>query len=64
MSQHPVNDEVKRLVQDRPDFYANRPAYLDRAVMINDFIHLSYGLYNAYLITTADTCDWPIENAP
>lgn len=45
-------DIVKQLVEERPDFFANRPAWLERAVPINDFIYMSYGLSNAYMLCT------------
>ncbi len=45
-------DLVKQLVEERPDFFANRPAWLERAVPINDFIYMSYGLSNAYMLCT------------
>jgi glyoxylase-like metal-dependent hydrolase (beta-lactamase superfamily II) len=46
-------DLVAQLVAARPDFFANRAAWLERAVAINDFIHMSYGLSNAYLLRTS-----------
>ena len=45
-------DLVRQLVAARPDFFANRAAWLERAVAVNDFIHLSYGLSNAYMLST------------
>lgn len=45
-------DPVKALVDSRPDFFANRPAYLDKAIKINDFIYMSIGLSNAYMLLT------------
>ena len=45
-------DSVTQLVASRPDFFANRAAWLDRAVRINDFIYMSNGLSNAYMLTT------------
>jgi glyoxylase-like metal-dependent hydrolase (beta-lactamase superfamily II) len=45
-------DSVRQLVASRPDFFANRAAWLDRAVRINDFIYMSNGLSNAYMLTT------------
>jgi glyoxylase-like metal-dependent hydrolase (beta-lactamase superfamily II) len=47
-------DPVRELVAARPDFFANRSAWLDRAVALNDFIYMSNGLSNAYMLTTAD----------
>jgi glyoxylase-like metal-dependent hydrolase (beta-lactamase superfamily II) len=47
-------DPVRELVAARPDFFANRAAALDRAVRLNDFIYMSNGLSNAYMLTTAD----------
>lgn len=52
MSQHREMDVVRQLVESRPDFFANRPAHLEQAVKINDFIYMSNGLSNAYLIVT------------
>jgi len=45
-------DIVKQLVQSRPDFFQNRFAYQDRVIKINDFISMSIGLSNAYMVTT------------
>jgi glyoxylase-like metal-dependent hydrolase (beta-lactamase superfamily II) len=45
-------DIVKQLVQSRPDFFQNRFAYQDRVVKINDFISMSIGLSNAYMVVT------------
>lgn len=45
-------DIVRQLVGQRPDFFSNRIANQDRAVAINDFIHMSIGLSNAYMVTT------------
>ena len=47
-----MDDPVRRLVETRPDFFANRPAHQGRATKINEFIHASPGLSYAYLITT------------
>jgi glyoxylase-like metal-dependent hydrolase (beta-lactamase superfamily II) len=44
-------DPVRELVAARPDFFANRAAWRDRAARINDFIFMSSGLSNAYLLT-------------
>ena len=44
-------DPVRDLVTARPDFFANRAAWRDRAARINDFIFMSNGLSNAYLLT-------------
>jgi len=43
-------DIVKQLVESRPDFFANRIADLDEAIRINDFIYMSIGLSNAYMV--------------
>jgi glyoxylase-like metal-dependent hydrolase (beta-lactamase superfamily II) len=45
-------DIVRQLVDSRPDFFANRFAYQDRVVKINDFISMSIGLSNAYMVET------------
>ncbi|HLS83000.1 MAG TPA: MBL fold metallo-hydrolase [Steroidobacter sp.] len=45
-------DPVRRLVESRPDFFANRPAHLERAIGIRDFIWQSSGLSNAYMVVT------------
>jgi glyoxylase-like metal-dependent hydrolase (beta-lactamase superfamily II) len=45
-------DPVRELVEARPDFFANRAAWLDRAARINEFIYMSKGLSNAYLLAT------------
>lgn len=45
-------DPVKQLVETRPTFFDNRAAYLDEAIRINDFIYMSIGLSNAYLVKT------------
>ena len=45
-------DRVKQLVQQRPDFFANRPAHQTEATRINDFLYMSQGLSNAYLLLT------------
>jgi glyoxylase-like metal-dependent hydrolase (beta-lactamase superfamily II) len=49
-------DVVKQLVESRPDFFAGHCAglnvHLERAVRINDFIHMSYGSSNAYMVVT------------
>ena len=45
-------DIVKQLVASRPDFFQNRFAYQDRVVKINDFISMSIGLSNAYMVET------------
>ncbi|HQR02976.1 MAG: MBL fold metallo-hydrolase [Proteobacteria bacterium] len=45
-------DTVKALVQQRPDFFACRPADLTSAVRINDYIYMSYGMSNAYMVLT------------
>lgn len=45
-------DSVRQLVETRPDFFQNRFAYQDRVVKINDFISMSIGLSNAYMVTT------------
>src|SRR4051812_24571004 len=47
-----MDDPVRKLVETRPDFFANRPAHQDKAAKITDFIHASPGLSYAYLITT------------
>jgi glyoxylase-like metal-dependent hydrolase (beta-lactamase superfamily II) len=46
-------DVVRQLVEQRPDFFANRFASLDEAIRINDFIWQSTGLSNAYAVRTA-----------
>ena len=45
-------DPVRQLVASRPDFFENRAAWLDQAVRVNDFIYMSNGLSNAYLLKT------------
>ena len=45
-------DPVRQMVVSRPDFFANRAAWLDRAARINDFIYMSNGLSNSYMLTT------------
>jgi len=45
-------DIVKQLVETRPTFFDNRAAYLDEAIRINDFIYMSIGLSNAYMVLT------------
>ncbi|MBP1687087.1 MAG: hypothetical protein H6Q33_3230 [Deltaproteobacteria bacterium] len=49
-------DVVKQLVESRPDFFSAQNAglsvHLERAVRINDFIHMSYGSSNAYMVVT------------
>lgn len=45
-------DPVRQLVQERPDFFANHIAQSREAVRINEFIYMSAGLSNAYLLTT------------
>jgi glyoxylase-like metal-dependent hydrolase (beta-lactamase superfamily II) len=44
-------DPVRELVAARPDFFANRAACRDAAARLNDFIYMSSGLSNAYLLT-------------
>jgi glyoxylase-like metal-dependent hydrolase (beta-lactamase superfamily II) len=46
-------DPVKKLAQERPDFFANRPAHLEAPIQINDFIWMSPGLSAAYMLVTA-----------
>ncbi|MBV6424771.1 MAG: hypothetical protein NAOJABEB_02585 [Steroidobacteraceae bacterium] len=45
-------DVVRKLVESRPDFFANRSAHLERAIPIGDFIWQSTGLSNAYAVRT------------
>ena len=45
-------DRVRQLVGNRPDFFANRSAHLERAIPIGDFIWQSTGLSNAYVVRT------------
>ncbi|QDX80815.1 hypothetical protein B9N43_05895 [Denitratisoma sp. DHT3] len=45
-------DIVKKLVAERPDFFSNRPAQQESATRINDFIYMSQGLSNAYMVVT------------
>ena len=45
-------DIVRQLVESRPDFFQNRIANQDRVVKINDFISMSIGLSNAYMVAT------------
>jgi len=45
-------DPVRHLVEQRPDFFENRAADLDEAVRINDFIYMSTGLSNSYMLMT------------
>lgn len=45
-------DPVRELVRQRPDFFAARPASQPTATPINDFIYMSEGLSNAYLLAT------------
>ena len=42
------------LYKSRPDAFDIAPARKDRAGPVNDFIHLSEGLSNSYLISTSD----------
>jgi glyoxylase-like metal-dependent hydrolase (beta-lactamase superfamily II) len=45
-------DVVRKLVESRADFFANRFADLEAPIRINDFIWQSSGLSNAYLLVT------------
>lgn len=45
-------DIVKQLVAERPDFFSNRAAQQESATRINDFIYMSQGLSNAYMVVT------------
>lgn len=45
-------DPVRQLVESRPDFFANRPAHLERAIEIRNFIWQSSGLSSAYMVVT------------
>jgi glyoxylase-like metal-dependent hydrolase (beta-lactamase superfamily II) len=45
-------DMVRRLVESRPDFFANRPAHLERAMAVREFLWQSSGLSNAYMLVT------------
>lgn len=45
-------DIVKNLVDGRPGFFAVRPAQQQRASRINDFIYMSEGMSNAYMVVT------------
>lgn len=46
-------DIVKNLVERRPTFFDHRPACQEAATPINDFIFMSQGLSNAYLVKTS-----------
>ena len=46
-------DVVKSLVERRPTFFAVRPASQIAVTPINDFIYMSEGLSNAYLVKTS-----------
>lgn len=46
-------DIVKELTKQRPTFFDYRPAHQETAVPINDFISMSKGLSNAYLVKTS-----------
>ena len=46
-------DVVRQLAANRPDFFANRFAFLEEALRINDFIWQSTGLSNAYVVRTS-----------
>lgn len=46
-------DPVKELVRQRPDFFAYRSAWMSEAARINDFVYMSQGLSNAYLLLTS-----------
>lgn len=46
-------DIVKQLVESRPTMFDNRLAYLDEAIRINDFISMSIGVSNAYMVQTS-----------
>lgn len=45
-------DIVKKLVEERPGFFANRPAHQAQATKLNEFIYMSQGLSNAYMVLT------------
>lgn len=45
-------DPVRQLVEERPDFFANHVANQERATPINDFIYMSTGLSNSYMVLT------------
>lgn len=45
-------DLVRQLVESRPGFFDMRPADLQQAARINDFIYLSTGTSNAYMVLT------------
>lgn len=45
-------DIVRQLVESRPDFFQNRIANQECVVKINDFISMSIGLSNAYMVAT------------
>ncbi len=46
-------DPVRQLVRERPDFFANRPAHLEKPIQINDFTWMSPGLSAAYMLVTS-----------
>jgi glyoxylase-like metal-dependent hydrolase (beta-lactamase superfamily II) len=43
---------VKETVEQRPGFFAARPACQEQAIPLNDFIYMSQGMSNAYLLVT------------
>ncbi|HLG89313.1 MAG TPA: MBL fold metallo-hydrolase [Alphaproteobacteria bacterium] len=45
-------DLVRQLAESRPDMFSLKPAKAGPAIRINDFIHMSPGLSNAYLLST------------
>ena len=46
-------DMVSQLVSQRPNFFANRAADQEKAIAITDFIYMSPGLSNAYMVLTS-----------
>lgn len=45
-------DPVRELVSQRPDFFAHRSAWMSEAARINDYIYMSEGLSNSYMLLT------------
>jgi hypothetical protein len=44
--------EVDELIQSRPAFSQMEPAGQDEAIALNDFIYMSKGTSNAYMVVT------------
>lgn len=45
-------DPVRELARQRPDFFAHRSAWMSEAARINDYIYMSEGLSNSYMLLT------------